>query len=80
MRGTHELRETLRKLARGGIGIIMVTHHLPDIIPEMRRVVTIRAAAFMATGRKTGPDEWALSNLFGGAVEPPERGGYFQRL
>jgi iron complex transport system ATP-binding protein len=32
LRATHELREILRKLARSGISIILVTHHLPDII------------------------------------------------
>ena len=31
----HELREILRKLARSGIGIVMVTHHLSDLIPEI---------------------------------------------
>src|SRR5437763_1562201 len=35
----HELRETVRKLARSGIGILLVTHHLSDIIPEIDRVI-----------------------------------------
>ena len=30
----YELRGTLGKLARSGIGIVMVTHHLSDLIPE----------------------------------------------
>src|SRR6516164_1924602 len=34
LNATHELREAFRKLARGGVSLIMVTHHLPDIIPE----------------------------------------------
>ncbi|HTV72810.1 MAG TPA: ATP-binding cassette domain-containing protein, partial [Candidatus Acidoferrales bacterium] len=33
LRAHHELRETLRKLARSGIGIVMVTHDLRDLIP-----------------------------------------------
>src|SRR6266404_3974100 len=34
-----ELRNILRKLAQAGTGILLVTHHLPDIIPEIDRVV-----------------------------------------
>src|SRR5437867_7162834 len=35
---THELRGILRKLAQSGTSMIVVTHHLPDIIPEVDRV------------------------------------------
>ena len=38
----HELRATLRKLARSGIGIVMVTHHLSDLIPEIERVILMQ--------------------------------------
>ena len=44
----HELREILRKLARAGIGIILVTHHLADIIPEIDRVILMRAGRVVA--------------------------------
>ncbi len=37
----HELRAILRKLAQAGTSIIVVTHHLPDIIPEIDRVILI---------------------------------------
>ena len=52
LRATYELREILRKLAAHGISIIMVTHHLPDIIPEMRRVVLIRDGRVVCDGPK----------------------------
>src|SRR5271157_1037748 len=52
LHATHELRETLRKLARNGISIIMVTHHLPDIIPEIERVVLIRDGRLYRDGPK----------------------------
>src|SRR5438270_5026575 len=35
----HELRETIRSLARAGLGIVLVTHHLSDIIPEIERII-----------------------------------------
>src|SRR3989475_6183064 len=34
-----QLRETLRGLAQSGLGILLVTHHVSEIIPEIERVV-----------------------------------------
>ncbi len=38
----HEVRGYLRSLAKSGIGLLLVTHHLDDIIPEIDRVVLLR--------------------------------------
>src|SRR5262249_19527082 len=66
LHATHELREVLRKLARNGISILMVTHHLPDIIPEMRRVVLIREGRVFRDGPKEDVlNAVSLSALFG---------------
>src|SRR6516165_11090724 len=54
LNATHELREILSKLARRGISILMVTHHLPDIIPEIGRVILIRDGRIHADGHKAG--------------------------
>jgi iron complex transport system ATP-binding protein len=81
MRATWELREALRKLASKGISILMVTHHLPDIIPEMRRVVLMREGRVVLDGAKQdvlGAE--ALGELFGVPVEVLERGGYYHVL
>jgi iron complex transport system ATP-binding protein len=81
LHATHELRETLRKLARHGIGIIMVTHHLPDIIPEIRRVVLFRGGRVYGDGQKEEILEaHTLSTLFGVPVEVLERGGFYHVL
>jgi iron complex transport system ATP-binding protein len=81
LRATWELREVLRKLAGNGISILMVTHHLPDIIPEMRRVVLIRRGRVVLDGSKERVLEaGALSELFGVPVEVLERGGYYHVL
>jgi iron complex transport system ATP-binding protein len=81
LRATWELREVLGKLARNGISILMVTHHLPDIIPEMRRVVLIRQGRVVMDGPKERVLEaGALSGLFGVPVEVLERGGYYHVL
>ena len=81
LRATWELREVLRKLARNGISILMATHHLPDIIPEMRRVVLIREGRVVRDGPKERVLEaGALGGLFGVPVEVLERGGYYHVL
>lgn len=74
----HELREILRKLAQSGIGIVMVTHHLSDLIPEIDRVILMRDGRIEADG-PTGTVLTAprLSKLFGLPLELSERDGYF---
>lgn len=48
----RELREALRRVARQGVGILMVTHHLADIIPEIDRVILMREGRIVADGPK----------------------------
>ena len=65
-------------LARAQIGIILVTHHLADIIPEIDRVILMREGRIVADGRK--PDVLsaaALSGLFGLRVDLRQRDGYY---
>jgi iron complex transport system ATP-binding protein len=74
----HELRETMRKLARAGIGIILVTHHLADIIPEIDRVILMREGRIVADGRKQDVlTAAALAELFGLPVDLTQRDGYY---
>jgi iron complex transport system ATP-binding protein len=81
LHATHELREALRTLARRGITILMVTHHLPDIIPEMQRVVLIRGGKIYSDGAKADVlNSATLTGLFGIPVELIERGGYYHVL
>jgi iron complex transport system ATP-binding protein len=74
----HELRENIRKLARAGIAIILVTHHLSDVIPEIDRVILMRNGEISGDGPKedllTAP---ALGKLFGLKVELARREGYY---
>lgn len=81
LRSTHELREILRKLTRNGISLLLVTHHLPDIIPEIERVVLMREGRVYRDGPKeTVLEAGPLSELFGIPVEVLERGGYYHVL
>jgi iron complex transport system ATP-binding protein len=74
----REVRGQLRKLARGGVGLLLVTHHLDDIIPEIDRVILLKNGAVFLDGPKTEVLTTAsLSNTFGVPVDVVERGGFF---
>ena len=74
----HELRETLRKLAGTGTGIVMVTHHLSDLIPEIERVVLMKGGRVVADGARAEIlTEDRLSELFGLRLTLTERDGFY---
>ena len=61
----RDLRNLLRELAQQGTGILLITHHIADIIPEIDRILMMRSGRIYADGPKsellTAPH---LSNLF----------------
>ena len=74
----HELREILRKLARSGVGIIMVTHHLSDLIPEIERVILLSEGRAVADGpTREVLTAQRLSKLFGLPLDLSERNGHY---
>jgi iron complex transport system ATP-binding protein len=61
----RELRNTLRRLATEGTGLVLVTHHLGDILPEIERVILMRAGRIVGDGSRKGLlSETRLSELF----------------
>jgi len=74
----YELRTTLGKLSRSGIGIVMVTHHLSDLIPEIDRIILMDKGKIVADGPKREVlTADRLSSLFGRPLELLERDGYY---
>jgi iron complex transport system ATP-binding protein len=74
----HELQMLMRRLAHSGIGIILVTHHLADIIPETERVILMRQGRIVADGAKQEVlTTEGLSALFGLPLELARRNGYY---
>jgi iron complex transport system ATP-binding protein len=66
IRAQHELRESMRKLVRSGVSLLLATHHLPDIIPEVSRVVCLREGRVWRSGGKEEMLQAGhLSELFG---------------
>lgn len=63
------LRETLRRLAQEGTGLVLVTHHLGDILPEIERIILMRDGRIVGDGpRENLLNETTLSELFGAPV------------
>lgn len=61
----RDLRETLRRLARERTGLVLVTHHLGDILPEIERVILMRDGRVVGDGaREELLTEPKLSELF----------------
>jgi iron complex transport system ATP-binding protein len=73
-----ELRELMRRLAQQGTGILLITHHIADIPPEIDRILMMREGRIIADGSKTelltAP---RLSELFGTEVHLTERSGFY---
>jgi iron complex transport system ATP-binding protein len=73
--------KTLSKIAKAGTNIILVTHNLSDIIPEIKRVILMKNGKFY----KDGPKELILTNdniskLFEASVEIKRKDGYYYAL
>jgi iron complex transport system ATP-binding protein len=76
--GQVELREAMQELARAGLGIVLVTHHVSEIIPEIERVVLLRKGRVLADGRTEELlTSEQLGALFGVHVKLFREGGYF---
>ena len=64
-------------MAQSGIAILLVTHHLSDIIPEIDRIVMMKNGHIIADGPRTELlAKKPIENLFGIEVDMAERNGY----
>jgi iron complex transport system ATP-binding protein len=74
----HHFMERVREVARQGTTILLVTHHIDEIIPEIGRVVLLRRGRIDRDGGKTDVlTAEALSHAFDAALSVEEAGGYF---
>jgi iron complex transport system ATP-binding protein len=78
-----ELRRTMSRLTQKtldepGIALLLVTHHLPDIVPEIERVILLRGGHIVGDGPKAEMlTEERLSTLFGCAVRVRVEDGHW---
>lgn len=79
LRALHSFRESVQKIAASGKSIILVTHNLEDIIPEIGRVVLLKDGKVLKDGPKEEIlTEENLSELFSLPVSVREKGGYYR--
>jgi len=74
----HGFMERVRTVARAGTTIILITHHIEEIVPEIGRVVLLRDGKILKDGPKgavlTDPD---LSALFNAPIAVESADGYY---
>ncbi len=74
----HRFLESVRAIARQGTTVVLITHHVEEIIPEVRQVVLLdrgRAAAIGTPAEMLSSAR--LSALFGAPVHVQEADGFF---
>jgi iron complex transport system ATP-binding protein len=74
----RELVNVLRGLTRRGKALVLVTHHLADVVPEINRVILMRDGKIIADGPKQDLLRAStLEALFGTPVELVCHEGYY---
>lgn len=75
---TRRFAETLRRIARDGKTIILVTHHVEEILPEVNRVILLKDGRVFRDGDKESVlTTEILSELFGASVAVRRSGDYY---
>src|SRR3989442_4871938 len=73
-----QLRETMRELARSGLAIVLVTHQVSEIIPEIDRVILFRDGRILVDGPKLEVlTERTLRDLFAADIRIHTQDGMF---
>jgi len=74
----HDFMEQVRRIARDGTTLILITHHIDEIVPEIDRVVLLRDGRIAAAGPKRSVlTSDALGDLFSAPIALEEHDGYF---
>jgi iron complex transport system ATP-binding protein len=77
--GQYHVLRAVSAVARAGHTIVLVTHHVSDIVPEVTRIVTLRDGRILHDGAKAdlladGP----ITELFGIPAHLEERDGWYR--
>lgn len=72
------LLESLRGLAHGGTTVVLVTHHLEEILPEIDHVILLREGRVFAQGSKAEVlRSETLSAQYNAPIRVRRNGGYY---
>jgi iron complex transport system ATP-binding protein len=74
----HDFMERVRQIARDGTTLILITHHVDEIVPEIQRVILLSHGRIATAGPKTSVlTSRHLSELFGTAIALEQNDGYY---
>jgi iron complex transport system ATP-binding protein len=74
----HDFMERVRTIAREGTTLILITHHIDEIIPEVERVILLREGRIAGAGAKRSMlTADRVSELFNAPIAIEENDGYF---
>jgi iron complex transport system ATP-binding protein len=81
LRACFQYLDIVRGLMQSGKTLILVTHHIHEIPPEVGRVVLLKAGAVIADGDKsTVLTSAQLSQLFDTSIELVRANGFYQAM
>lgn len=81
LRACFQYLQIVRTLMQAGKMIILVTHHLHEIPPEVERIILLKEGRVIADGKKSELlTSKVISELFETPVAIAEAGGWYQTL
>jgi iron complex transport system ATP-binding protein len=79
IRATADLFKLIRQFCRPDSSLVLTTHHVDEIIPEIERVVLLKAGKVIADGPKTSIlGSESISELYGLSLSLTENNGWFK--
>jgi len=79
LKALHTFRESIRKIASSGKSVILITHDLREIIPEISRVILLKEGEIFKDGKKEEILTAAnLSALYSLPIEIEKKAGYYR--
>lgn len=78
LQALHTLRQYMRKIANAGVQIILVTHQIHDIIPEINRIVLMKSGKIVGDGSKEAMlTDDRIQHLFSVPVQITKNNDYY---
>lgn len=79
IKAAHALLNDLRELARSGTTLLLVTHHVQEVLPEIERIILLKNGEVFAQGDKANLlNSQQLSALYETPLTLVEQNGFYQ--
>lgn len=79
VKAAHTILQDLRGLARNGTTLLLVTHHIQEILPEVERILMLKNGSIFTDGDKAQVlNSTQLSALYDTPLALVEQNGFYQ--